>query len=156
MRGNYPSRLVLLLITLAALSTPIFAQAAEDGVITNADVVKMIRAGLPESVILREIHMSRTPLAATPAALIQLKKSGASEGILNAVLDSQGGPAVPEAYATSSIYGERRPHLPSFEADLRVKPNKHERVSVGQNHISVQQSGQPLFSLTWKDTSPKQ
>jgi hypothetical protein len=100
--------------------------------------------------------MSRVPLAATPAALIQLKKSGASEAVLNAVLDSQAGPAVPEAYATSSIYGEHRPHLPSFEADLRVKSKKHERVSVGQNHISVQQSGEPLFSLTWKDTSPKQ
>jgi hypothetical protein len=156
MRGNFRFRFALLLLCMAAFCTLCFAQAAEEGTITNADVVKMIRAGLPESVIVREIRMSRAPLAATPAAMIQLKKSGASEGILNAVLDSQGGPAVPEAYATSSIYGEHRPHLPSFEADLRVKPNKHERVSVGQNHISVQQSGEPLFSLTWKDTAPKQ
>ena len=156
MRGNSLFRFALALIVLAGFSALCFAQAAEDGAITNADVVKMIRAGLPESVIVREIRMSRAPLAATPAAMIQLKKSGASEGILNAVLDSQGGPPVPDAYATSSIYGEHRPHLPSFEADLRVKPNKHERVSVGQNHISVQQSGEPLFSLTWKDTAPKQ
>jgi hypothetical protein len=156
MRGNSLFRFALVLMVVAGFSALCFAQTAEDGAISNAEVVKMIHAGLPESVIVREIRMSRTPLAATPAALIQLKKSGASEAILNAVLDSQGGPAVPDAYASASAYGEHRPHLPSFEADLRVKSNKHERVSVGQNHISVQQSGQPLFSLTWRDTAPKQ
>ena len=121
---------------------------------TNADIVKMMRAGLPESVIVREIRMSPTPLSATPAAMIQLKKQGATEAILHAVLDSQAGPTGPEPYASAAVYGAHRPHLPSFEADLRVKSNKHERVSVGQNHISLQQSGVPLFSLTWKETPP--
>jgi hypothetical protein len=130
------------------------AQAATDGALTNAEIVKMMRAGLPESIIVREIRMSPTPLTATPAALIQLKKQGATEAILNAVLDSQGGPGPQDAYAAAQVYGPHRPHLPSFDADLRLKSNKHEKVSVGQNHISVKQSGVPLFSLTWKDTSP--
>jgi len=154
MRGAHRVRFVLLLTCLMALPAACFAQASSDGAISNADVIKMIRAGLPESVIVREIRMSQTPLSAAPAALIQLKRQGATEAILNAVLDSQGGPVVPEPYASAAMYGEHRPHLPSFEADLRVKSNKHEKVSVGQNHISVQQSGVPLFSLTWKQTAP--
>ena len=153
MRSPCYIRIALILACFMAVPAACFAQAA-DGAFTNADVVKMMRAGLPESIIVREIRMSPTPLTATPAALIQLKKQGATEAILDAVLDSQGGPAAPEPYASASVYGVHRPHLPSFEADLRVKSNKHEKVSVGQNHISVQQSGVPLFSLTWKDTSP--
>ena len=154
MRSASSIRLTLVLACLLAVPAACFAQSSTDGAITNADIVKMMRAGLPESIIVREIRLSPAPLTATPTALIQLKKQGATEAILDAVLDSQGGPAAPEPYASAAVYGAHRPRLPSFEADLRVKSNKHEKVSVGQNHISVQQSGVPLFSLTWKQTAP--
>ena len=100
MRSPCYIRIALILACFMAVPAACFAQAA-DGAFTNADVVKMMRAGLPESIIVREIRMSPTPLTATPAALIQLKKQGATEAILDAVLDSQGGPAAPEPYASA-------------------------------------------------------
>ena len=58
MRGTRLLQLAFLLAFLLAL--PLVAQAPTDNVLTNADIVKMMKAGLPESIILREIQMSRT------------------------------------------------------------------------------------------------
>ena len=84
MRGARLLQLNVLLTLL--LAVPLLAQAPTDQALTNADIVKMMKAGLPESVILREIQMSNTDFATSPAALIQLRKQGASERILHAVL----------------------------------------------------------------------
>ncbi len=79
-------RLIQLTVPLALLlALPLLAQAPTDNVLTNADVVKMVKAGLPERIILREIQLSRTEFSTSPAALMELKKQGVSEGILGAV-----------------------------------------------------------------------
>ena len=111
----------------------------------------MMRAGLPESIIVREIRMSGGSLNTSPEALIQLKKLGASERILSAMLDSHAGP---EPYPMYEGYGPSHPHMPSFQADVRVKSNKHATISVGHNHVAVQKGGAPVFSVTWEDTEP--
>ena len=49
---------------------------APDSALTNAGVAKMVKAGLPESVILREIEMSRTNFNTSPAGLVDLRKHG--------------------------------------------------------------------------------
>jgi hypothetical protein len=151
MRGAHWIRLVLLLIWLLALSMVCVAQAPNNGALTNADIVKMMRAGLPESIIVREIRMSGGSLNTSPDALIQLKKLGASERILSAVLDSRAGP---EPYPMYEEYGPSHPHMPSFQADVRVKSNKHATISVGHNHVAVQKGGAPVFSVTWENTDP--
>ena len=74
MRGARLLQLAFLLAFLLAL--PLLAQAPTDNVLTNADIVKMMKAGVPESIILREIQMSNTDFATSPAALIELKKQG--------------------------------------------------------------------------------
>src|SRR5271157_436530 len=103
MRG---ARLLQLTLLLAfSLALPLLAQAPADNVLTNADVAKMVKAGIPESIIVREIQMSRTEFGTSPAALIELKKQGASERVLGAVLDSRsgaGGPG-PEPLPTSHL-----------------------------------------------------
>jgi len=148
MCGAYRIRFVLLMTCLLALSIVCAAQAPSNGALTNTDIVKMMRAGLPESIIVREIRQSGSALNTSPEALIQLKKQGASERILGAVLDSHAGP---ERYPMYEGYGEPHPHMPSFKADVRVKSNKHATISVGHNHVAVGKGDAPLFSVTWEN-----
>ena len=148
--------LQLSLLLALFLTLPLYAQAPTDHVLTNADVAKMVKAGLPESIIVREIQMSRTDFGTSPTALIDLKRQGASEAILGAVLDSrmgvhyQGSEPQPTARVlTASSTGPH--HLPTFEANVRVGAKKQEKFSMGHNQIKVEQSGVPIFSLKWKD-----
>jgi len=155
MRGARLLQLAFLLVFLLAL--PLLAQAPTDTVLTNADIVKMMKAGLPESIILREIQMSRTDFGTSPAALIELKKQGASERILGAVLDSRMGTSrsEPESRATPRIVAQAAApglhHMPSFEADMRINPTVNGKLSMGHNQIKVERSGVPVFSLKWKE-----
>jgi hypothetical protein len=148
-------RCIVLLILLFAL--PGLAQAPTESVLTNADIVKMMKAGLSESIILREIHLSRTDFSTSPSALIELQKQGASEKILGAVLDSRTGTfarepephAMPRIVAQVTAPGLR--HLPSFEAGMRINSTTTGKVSVGHNQINVERSGVPVFSLKWNE-----
>lgn len=156
------ARLILpatMFVFLMGISTSCLAQTSAEQDLTNADVVRMIRAGVPETIIVREIQTSNTDLGTSPAALIELKKQGASENILGAVLDSRsrtsslGAVAPARSRISAQITSTRPPHLPSFEAAVRVNSTKRETISVGQNHIKVEQSGVPLFTLKWKESS---
>lgn len=157
MQGTRPFLLAFLLISSMGLPISCLAQDSTDKPLTNADVIKMVKAGIPESIILREIQMSRSELGTSAAALIDLKKHGASERILGAVLDSRSGTSnfISETPAYSYTPGQSEPsgsfRMPSFDADLRLNSSKREKISVGQNHINVVQSGVPVFSLKWKE-----
>jgi hypothetical protein len=146
---------IFLLALLLALPARFLAQAPTDHALTNADIARMIKAGIPESIIVREIQMSRTDLGTSPAALIELRKEGALESILGAVLDSRSGAssslatALPSANARSAAPGPH--HLPNFQADLKIKSNSLAKISMKQNHIKVEKSGVPLFDLKWKE-----
>jgi hypothetical protein len=155
MRGAHLLQLAFLMAFLLAL--PLLAQAPTDQVLTNADIVKMMKAGLPEGIILREIRMSNTDFTTSPAALIELKKQGASERILGAVLDSRMGTShpEPESRATPRIVAQVAApglhHLPSIEADMRINSTANGHLSMGHNQIQVERSGVPVFSLKWKE-----
>jgi hypothetical protein len=119
----------------------------------------MLKAGIPESIIIRKIQMSETNFHTGASALIELKKQGASENVLGAVLDTRSAisnyaPTPSMGPYTSPSPSQRANHLPSFEADLRLNSNKHEKISMGQNRIKLVQSGVPLFSLQWKENAP--
>jgi len=155
MPGTRLLQLAFLLAFLLAL--PLVAQAPTDNVLTNADIAKMMKAGLPESIIVREIQMSRTDFATSPSALIELKKQGASERVLGAVLDSRMGTSSsePESRATPRVVAQASApslhHMPSFEADMRINSTANGKLSMGHNQIKVERSGVPLFSLKWKE-----
>lgn len=55
---------------------------------TNADVVKMGKAGLPEETIIVAIGKSATHFDTSTTALITLKGQGLSSGVLNAMLQA--------------------------------------------------------------------
>ena len=109
---------------------------------------------------MREIQMSRTDIGTSPAALIELKKQGASERILGAVLDSRMGPSrsEPESRATPRVVAQASApslhHMPSFEADMRINSTANGKLSMGHNQIKVERSGVPVFSLKWKEIPP--
>jgi hypothetical protein len=137
MRGARLIQLTFLLAFALAFPVRFLAQVPTDNVLTNADIVKMTKAGLSESIIQREIQLSRIDFSTSPAALIELKKHGVSESVLGAILDSRLGtsrsaadsqpiPYIPQHTATPGPH-----HLPSFEADIRLDSKTHEKLSVG-------------------------
>jgi hypothetical protein len=153
-------RLIFLLALLLALPVPLLAQASNDSALTNADIARMVKAGVPESIIVREIQMSRTDLGTSPAALIELRKQGASEAVLGAVLDSRMGtgrpaseplaaPRVPTQSPAPGHHG-----LPTFEAKMKFNSTTNGKLSMSHNQIKVERSGVPLFTLKWKENAP--
>jgi hypothetical protein len=152
MRRTHLLRFSFLMALLVGITVPFLAQTQTDHALTNADIARMIKAGIPESIIVREIQMSSTDLGTSPTALIELKKQGASEAILGAVLDSRSGLAasLPPHFGTQSAAPGAH-HLPSFQADLKIKSNSLAKISMKQNHIKVEKSGVPLFDLKWKE-----
>lgn len=61
--------------------------------LTNADVVAMIKAGLPESTIILSIQQTASKFDTAPRSLILLKKQGVSTKLLDAMLSKQLGKA---------------------------------------------------------------
>ena len=150
-------QLTVLLATLLVIAAPSLAQDASETRLTNADIVKMVRAGIPENIILREIQMSETNFVTTPNSLIELKNQRVPNGILAAMLDSRNGSGRPQAepvvapHSGMQSAAARSHHLPSFDAAMRINSTTTGKVSVGENHIKVERSGVPVFSLKWKE-----
>ncbi len=153
------ARLLPLSFLLAlSLTLPVLAQAPSDNVLTNADIARMTKAGIPDSIIEREIQISKTDFGTSPADLIELKNQGASERVLGAVLDSRFGtgqsPSEPaQAPHVPAQSGASVPHgLPTFEAKMKFNATTNGKLSMSHNQIKVERSGVPLFSLKWKET----
>jgi hypothetical protein len=70
----------------------------------NAEVLSLLRAGMPESVVLNKIHAINDKFDTSTSALVALKQTGATEAELNAVLTQGTAPAEqpPAAAPTAS------------------------------------------------------
>jgi hypothetical protein len=154
-------QLFILLITFSLLlSFPLLAQTAAEHPLTNADIVKMMKAGLPESIIVRAIQTSQTNFQTDAGSLIDLQRRGASEGILGSVLDSRSGGGQPMTGALPFANGQGHSvaaphHLPNFQADLKIKSHSLAKISMKENQIKVDKAGSPLFELKWKEKPTK-
>jgi len=62
----------------------------KDKPLTNCDVLKLVKAGLPEVTIVRVIQQSATAFDTSTEALSELSRQGASTAILDTVLKSPG------------------------------------------------------------------
>ena len=150
-------QLTFFLALSLALPAASLAQIPPDNTLTNADIVRMVKAGIPENIILREIQMSETNFVTSANALIELKKQHVPDGILGAILDSRSGTsgrqaeplAAPVVAAQSAAPHPH--HLPTFDAAVRLDSKTTGKISVRQNQIKVERSGVPLFSLKWKE-----
>lgn len=84
-------RRVLLTFVFLCLSagTNLLVSAQLNKALTNADVLEMISAGLPETTIVLAIQQTASTYDTSPQALIQLKKAGATQKVLDAMLQAK-------------------------------------------------------------------
>lgn len=78
-------RLALILIVCWTTSVPTRAQSSE-APLTNAAVVKLVRAGFKEKTVITIIHNRPSRFVLDPDRLIELKRNGVSENIILAML----------------------------------------------------------------------
>jgi len=88
-------RHIVLLLTLVFSCTFLLAaQEAQNKPLTNADVIKMVKAGLDESTIVLAIKNRSAQFDTSPDALIDLKTQGVSQNVIHAML-AAGTPTTP-------------------------------------------------------------
>jgi tetratricopeptide (TPR) repeat protein len=67
-------------------------QTASTQSLTNEDIIKLVQAKLPDSVILAKIKSSNFDFDTNPDALIKLKRAGVSDPVLQAIVDTSAQP----------------------------------------------------------------
>lgn len=87
------------LMTISLCLAGAFAVAAQDDVMTNAEVISLSKAGLSSSIIVNKIRTSKTNFDLSTDSLIKLKQAGISDDIVGAMLEAKNGRT---AAATSS------------------------------------------------------
>src|SRR6201999_1896293 len=84
-RGMITRTSKLLTAALLVAGLPMLAQDNQKA-LTNADVVKMVKGGLPESVIVSAIQSSPAKYDISPDALIALQKDGVTAKEMDAII----------------------------------------------------------------------
>jgi hypothetical protein len=87
--------LLLAACLLASATVPVSAQE----VMTNETVIQMVKAGFSESVILAKMRSSQTKFDTRTDALIELKKAGVPEKVMQAIVSGGAPPASAPAAA---------------------------------------------------------
>jgi hypothetical protein len=113
---------------VASFILVVAATGASARPVTNNEIVQMIRAGLPEDVIVAAVREGGEAIDRSPAALISLKQAGASNAILQAV-------------SAAGVVGSRPPEQGS---DSSVSPqpmagNGKAAMSMGMGGIGAMQ-----------------
>jgi hypothetical protein len=83
----FQKRICAYLLIILVVTTGLLAQSSKKP-LTNADVIDMVQAGLGESTVLLVIKNSGTNFDTSPQALIELKKKGVSQSIMDAMLSA--------------------------------------------------------------------
>jgi len=113
MKFFFPKFLITLLL-LAGCAFGVQAQTKDEGPMTNAEVIKLVKAGFKEKTVVL-IIASRIPnFDLTSDQMIKLKRAGVSENIIVAMLARQEGTDVP---ADDSSWGDD----PFFNSKLDPK-----------------------------------
>lgn len=90
---------LILLFVVAVTATTAWAKP-----VTNIELIQMIRAGLPDDVIVSAVREGAEAIDRSPAALISLKQAGASNAILQAVSAAgMSGSRTPEQVGVTSV-----------------------------------------------------
>ena len=159
--GSY-SRISLLFLTMVASTLQALAQDQSLVRLTNADIVKMVSAGIPESVLVREIQVAEPNFNISPEALISLKHKHVPDSVLGAIVDSQTGtrigqpePLPRDVYGAGPTFPAHSHRLPNIDAAFRIDSKTSGKVEVRANQIKVEKAGIPLFSVKWKENSAK-
>lgn len=165
--------LVLVLVTAVCLSRPGATSLAQE-VLTNESVVQMVKAGLPEAVVIAKIKSTATKFDLKTESLVNLKKAGVSDKVLEAMM-APGSPATgaqaaapaaaPPAAATGSLrdrdviyhliggkYVEMFATSANLETNMAFFQSKSEVVLEGRKSKYRISDKQPVFLSTWGPT----
>lgn len=101
-----------LLLGILALALPVVSQT--EAPLTNAEVIKLWKAGLGDEIVIAKIEGSgRTAFALDTDNLIELKKSGVSQAVISAMLrKASGRSAAPTATGATPPPGPPAPAYP--------------------------------------------
>jgi hypothetical protein len=92
MLSSFRNRIVLVVLLLALLTGIAAGQATDNNTpLTNAAVVKLVRAGFKEKTIISIVWARPPAYDLSPDRMIELKRSGVSEKIILAMLSRQDG-----------------------------------------------------------------
>jgi len=93
-------RVVVTLILMAAVSFSLpGATSIAQEVLTNDSVIQMVKAGLPEAVVIGKIKSTATKFDLKTDSLVSLKKAGVSDKVLEAMVAAGSGAAPSTAAA---------------------------------------------------------
>ena len=98
-RGGRVARLVQALLIGAALALAGGTPASAQEVLTNESVVGMVKAGLPESVIIQKIRSASRKFDTSTDGLIKLKRAGVPDKVIEAMVSEL---SVPPTAAAST------------------------------------------------------
>src|ERR1035441_155748 len=125
---NASFRIAILLVMLAYAHTAALSQNDGTKPLTNSDVISMVKAGLTDDTITSAIDAQPSKFDISAAALLNLKKQGASAKLIDAMVSAsrreQSPPGAPASTsAGSSTTGEKSPEALRAEEsqDPRLK-----------------------------------
>ncbi len=114
-----PLWLSLLFLVLAATASASAWQAAPQPTMTNADLVKLVQAGVPESAIVASIHSSAPAFDLSSDGIVALHKAGVTQGELEAAIAASSAahpataPAAPATAPAPTASAPAATHIPT-------------------------------------------
>ncbi|MBZ5700651.1 MAG: hypothetical protein LAN84_02255 [Acidobacteriia bacterium] len=124
---------VLLILVLSAALGPVMIGQESHKPLTNADVIKMVKNGLPESVIISSIQSSAARFDLSPNGLISLHKAGVSQKTMDAMMAAGG--SKPPAEAAAPSVAEKAPPSEAAPPPGKTK-SRVPVVSIVQNGVA--------------------
>jgi hypothetical protein len=108
---------------IGLLLAPAVLACAQDA-LTNESVVKMVKAGLSEGVILSMVNTQPATYSMTPDKLIELKSAGVSDRVVAAMVERSAstGPVMPDPAITTG-----NPNDPMAPHDSGIYPYSRSR-----------------------------
>lgn len=67
-------------------AAPVVQTASDAGVLQNEDIIKMVKAGFDDTIIIAKVSVSKCQFDTSTDALIQLKENGVSAAVLKAMV----------------------------------------------------------------------
>jgi hypothetical protein len=108
------ARGIAFLTAMIGIASALWAQQAPKAPLTNADVVKMVKAGLSESVVVSTIQANPGNYDISPDGLIALKNAGVTPNEMNALVAVASG-ASPAPGAAPNANTASAPPAPRFQ-----------------------------------------
>jgi formylglycine-generating enzyme required for sulfatase activity len=99
--------------------------ASAAGVLQNEDVIKMVKAGFDDTVIIAKIGSSKCQFDTSTDALIQLKQSGVSAAVLNVMVGGGAALAVPQPAEIAAGGKKAEPEPPQVYKPRPLPSGQH-------------------------------